>query len=59
MSDIPQTYTVRRLPGLAWAVMKDGKSKCVCDREADAERIAYCLHVVEQSEETARKDGQA
>lgn len=51
------TYTFHKLPGLAFAVTDaNGKTWCVCDRQEDAERIAYCLTVVEQSEETARRD---
>lgn len=47
------TYHVTKLPGMAWAVTDaHGKTWCVCDREGDAERIAYCLRIVEESEET-------
>lgn len=50
-------YTFHKLPGLAFAVTdQNGKSWCVCDRQEDAERIAYCLRIVEESEATAIKD---
>lgn len=59
------TYTVEQLPGAAWAVSKEHptnegtpfrKTMCICNSPADAERIAYCLRIVEESEETAARD---
>lgn len=58
-------YFVRKLPGQAWAVSQERPSNegtpfvqtlCVCDRQADAERIAYCLTVTADSEETDAQD---
>jgi hypothetical protein len=56
-TDTP-TYTVIQLPGAAcWAVMSaDGRRRAVCDREADAQRIAYSLRITDESEQTARRD---
>lgn len=58
-------YFARKLPGQAWAVSQERPSDdgtpfvqtlCVCDRQADAERIAYCLRIVAESEETEAQD---
>lgn len=47
------TYTSKPLPGQCWAVIDStGKTWAVCDRPQDAERVAYCMTVVAQSEET-------
>lgn len=62
----PTRYFVRKLPGHAWAVGREHPSNegtpcfqmlCVCDRPADAERVAYCMNVVAESEETDARDG--
>lgn len=40
-----------------WQVIRNGLPVCACEFRKDAERIAYCLRIVEESEDSERRRG--